>query len=401
MTDASKTLLSPAKLPALAIGAIALAVCGIGALFMPAHFLRAYLVAYLFWLGIAHGCLVVLMIYYLTGGAWGFVLRRILEAAIGTLPLLAILFIPIGLGAAELYDWARPAEVAASAELTHKSAYLNVAAFWVRAAAYFAIWIAIALMQRRWSRREDAGDVAANQRLIWLAGPALVAFAITITFAAVDWLMSLQPAFRSTIFGPLLASGEVLTGFAAALMFFACLVQRPPLREAASVEAIGDLGSLLFTFVCVWSYLTFFQFMLIWMANLRYDVIWYLPRLRGGWQYVVGVMIVLHFIVPFFLLLMRDIKRNPTLLSAVAALLLVMHLTYLNYQVLPAFPDVPWYRHWFALVAPVGIGGLWLANFVWNLELAPLLGLHDPNAPTAEHDRAADHIAAVREAHHG
>ncbi len=393
---------------ALAVGAAVLAVCVVGAFFSPTQFFRAYLIAYLFFLGIALGCFAVLMVYHLTGGAWGFLIRRVLEAGMRTLPVMAVLFIPIACGVEYLYTWARPEEVAASPDLRHKQIYLNVPFFCVRAVIYFALWLGIGHYLSAWSRRQDrAGNPEAAeglaQRLATLSGPGLIAYGITITFASVDWVMSLQPAFRSSIFGPLFASGEMLTGFACALVVLAWLVVRPPVAEMVSVEALNDLGNLLFTFLIFWAYLTFFQFMLIWIADLPYDVIWYLPRSRGGWEWVVWALVVFHFVLPFFLLLSRDVKRNPVALAALAGLLLFMHLVYMYYQVLPAFPEDPITEHWMDVLAPFGVGGLWLACFVWDLKRGPVLPQHDANREAALHFRHLDEETAVRaqEVQHG
>src|SRR3989440_7983605 len=248
----------------LAVGACALAVCVVGAFFSAAQFFRAYLVAYLFFLGIAHGCLVVLMIYHLTGGAWGYLIRRVLETGIRTLPLLAVLFLPIGLGMAELYDWADPDLVAANPGLRHKEPYLNVPFFWIRAVLYFALWLGVAYFLSRWSReQDDTGDPVLAERLTRLSAIGLVTFGITITFASIDWVMSLEPAFRSTIFGPLFASGQIVSGQAVAILVLAWLMRHPAITGLISLEVLNDLGNLLFTFVVVWAYLAFAQFMLI------------------------------------------------------------------------------------------------------------------------------------------
>jgi hypothetical protein len=214
--------------------------------------------------------------------------------------------------------------------------------------------------------------------------------------------MSLQPAFRSTMFGPLFASGEILTGFACALIAMAWLLARPPLADVVSVEALNDLGNLLFTFLILWAYMALFQFVPVWIADLRNDVIWYLPRSRGGWQWVAWAQFLFHFALPFFLLLMRPINRNPWALAAVAGLLLFMHLVYVYYQILPVFPDTHLWVHWMDFVAPFGVGGLWLANFVWDLKHGPVLPAHDLNREAALHFHQLDQEqeALEREAHH-
>jgi hypothetical protein len=370
---------------ALGAGAVALLACLIGAWFQSQAFFRAYLIAYLFFLSIAHGCFATLMVYYLTGGAWGFLIRNILEAGMRTLPILAVLFVPIALGAlgtgdGYLYVWADPEEVAASTELQHKQIYLNVPFFLVRAGLYFVLWLVVAYFLNRWSAAQDStGDPAFARKLTKLSGPGLVIYGITIFFASTDWIMSLQPAFRSTITGPLFASGEILTGFACAVIVMAWLVARPPLADVVSTEAVGDLGSLLFTFLIIWAYMTFFQFVLIWIANLPYDVMWYVPRFGSGWQWAAWTIFTLHFGVPFFLLLMRDVKRSPRMLAALAGLILLMHLVYLYFEIMPAFPSSSAAEHWMDFVAPVAVGGLWLAYFLWDLRRHPVLPRHDAN----------------------
>ena len=308
-----------------------------------------------------------------------------------TLPLLAILFVPIVLGVGMLYLWAQPEVVAVTPSLQHKQIYLNVPFFIARAVVFFVLWLILAGLLSFWSREQDrTGDPQLSVKLAYLSGLGLVVYGITLHFAAVDWLMSLQPAFHSTIFGPLLASGQVLEGFAFALIPLAWLVGRPPLAKAISLDAVNDLGSLLFTFLIIWAYMTFFQFMLIWIADLPYDVIWYLPRSEGPWPWIVGILLIFHFVLPFFLLLLRDIKRNPRALAALGGVLLLMHLVYLYYQVLPAFPDTDLSDHWMDVVAPFGMGGLWLAYYLHHLKQSPFLALHDGNREAAIHPDLLD-----------
>jgi hypothetical protein len=413
---AHRAVLERLRWPVLAVGVLALVICAVGAFFDPAQFFRAYLPAYLYFLGIAHGCLVILMLYHLTGGAWGFLIRRILEAGTRTLPLLAVLFAPLAWGIGYLYPWAQPELATSIKDIRDKQIYLNAGFFWARAAVYFVLWVGMAWLLSAWSRQQDhTGEPAAAARMVGLSGPGLIVYGMTITFAAVDWVMSLQPGFRSTIFGPWFATGEILAGMAGALLVLAWilgprrelhpLVETPvrtsetPLAELVSVEALNDLGNLLFTFLIVWAYMTFFQFMLTWIADLPYDVSWYTPRGQGGWQYVAWAVFVAQFSVPFFLLLMRPIKRNPRALGATAALVLGMHLVYTYYQVLPSFVEATTLaQHWMDFLTPLGLGGLWLPYFLWQLTRAPLLPAHDANRETAIHLRYLDEERAVHEA---
>ena len=390
--------LAPLQRRALVVGAAALVICAVGAFFSPAQFFRAYLTAYQFFLGIALGSLGILMIYYLTGGAWGFLIRRILEATTRTLPLLAILFVPIACGLPKLYLWAQPEMVAESKNLQHKQLYLNEPFFWVRALLFFLSWSVLAYFLNARSRQQDqTGDPNLARKLTRMSALGLVVYGLTITFASVDWIMSLQPAFRSTIFGPIVASGELLSGHAFALLVLAWLLTRPGMVKLASVEAIGDLGNLLLTFLVIWSYLVWFQFMLIWMANLPNEVIWYLPRTSGGWYWVAWALFVFHFAAPFFLLLMRDIKRDPVALAKVSGMLLFMQLVFGYYQIMPAFPNTNIGDHWMDFLTPFGIGGLWLAYFLRELKRSPLLPLHDANQATALRFHQLDAEAAARE----
>lgn len=365
---------------ALYAGIAALVVCLIGAPFSPQQFFRSYLVAYQLWLGVALGCMAILMLYHLTGGAWGFVIRRPLEAGMRTLPLLLLLIVPVWVGMKYLYLWTDPAVVAGDKALESKQVYLNVPFFVGRTLLYFAIWLSMAYVLHRWSRRQDeTGDLHLPRRFRLLSGPGLVLYGLTITFASVDWVMSLQPHWYSTIFPPLFAVGQILTGFAFVILFLFLLAPRAQFRAALAPDTLNDLGNLLLTFVIFWAYMTFSQFLLVWVGNLKEEIVWYLPRSRDGWQYVIWLLFVFHFAVPFLLLLQRSIKKDIGSLAGVAALLLFMHLVHLDWEVLPVFKNTPLYQHWMDFLAPVGVGGIWLAFFLWQLKRMPLLPLHDPN----------------------
>jgi hypothetical protein len=313
-----------------------------------------------------------------------------------TLPLLAVLFLPIALGVESLYPWAGPPETTENLKYNH--VYLQVPFFWGRAVTFFAAWLIIAGVLNVWSQRQDeAAGAAWPRKFALLSAPGLVVYGLTITFASVDWVMSLQPEFHSTIFGPLFASGQLLMGHALAVLVLVWLAKDAPLEGLISGDVLNDLGNLLFTFLVIWAYLAFFQFMLIWMANLPDEIIWFLPRSQGGWQWVAGALFLFHFAVPFFLLLMRDVKRNPRSLAQVAGLILVMHLVYQFFQVLPAFPGESWTEHWMDFVTPIGIGGVWLAYFLWQLQRYPALPRHDENRNEAAHLHQHESEMAARE----
>jgi hypothetical protein len=382
----------------LAVGLIVLLACAIAAPFSPAQFFRAYLVSYCFYVGLPLGCLAILMLYHLTGGTWGFLTRRLLEAGLRTLPLFAVLFAPIACGLPYLYIWARPEAVAESKDLQWKQVYLNAPFFWGRAALYFIAWIVLAYFFIAWSRREDeTGDRRLPRRFRRLSGAGLVIYGITITFASIDWVMSLQPAFHSTIFGPIFAAGQLIVAQSFVLMVLAWLASQPPLLELASRQTFNDLGNLLFTYLNIWAYMTFAQLMLIWIANLPDEIIWYLPRSRGGWEWVAWALFVFHFVVPFYCLLLRQIKRDPVALGKVAALLFFMQLVFMYFQITPAFPDTTIAEHWMDFVMPVGMGGISLACFLWQLQSDPLLPAHDWSRVETVHLRGLDEQIAARE----
>jgi hypothetical protein len=375
----------------LVAGILCFAICVVGAFFSPVQFFRAYLAAYVLFMGLAPGCMVILMIYHLTGGAWGFLTRRILEAGMRTLPLAAVLFIPVGCGVGYLYPWARPELVAADKKLQHQHIYLNVPFFWARAVLFFAAWMAMAYLLTRWSDAEDRGtDPEAARKSRRLSGVGLVVYGISLHFASIDWIMSLQPTFHSTIFGPLVAAGQLVSAQALVVIVLAWLVWRPPLVDVVSAETLNDVGNLLLAFLVIWAYMVWFQFMLVWIANLKVDVIWYLPRGRDGWQWVAWSLFVLHFALPFVVLLFRFIKQTPRYLATVAGTVLFMQLVFDYYQVVPAFPGTTIGEHWMDFLTPIAVGGLLLANFLWELGRKPLLPGHDVSRIQAVHLRHID-----------
>jgi hypothetical protein len=369
--------------PALVAGSAGLLVCALGAFLSPEHFFRTYLVAYIFWLGIALGCMVIVMVQHLTGGSWGIVLRRFLESASRTLPLFVLFFVPLLLGLRRLYLWsdvAAVADPALRAKLEHKSLYLNVPFFLGRTAFYFAVWLAMAYFLNRWSREQDqTGDPSLPARFRRLSAPGLVLYGLTITFASIDWVMSLEPEWFSTIFGALFGTGQVLTAFAFAVAGLILLADRPPVADLLSPTVLRDLGSLLLAFVMLWAYMSFSQFLLIWSGNLPEEISWYVRRLQGGWQWVGLSLILFQFALPFLLLLSSDIKRNGRRLAAVAGFVLAMRFVDLFWMIVPAADAaIDWRDVLLALAALVGVGGIWMAVFLWQLGRMPLLPLRDP-----------------------
>ncbi len=371
---------------ARAVGVVGLVLCLVGAATGPQQFFRSYLVAYLFWMGIALGCCALLMLHHLAGGNWGFVIRRPLEAGTRTLPLMALLALPFLFGLRHMYVWARPDQVAVDELLQHKSAYLNIPFFVLRTVCYFAIWLGLAFLLNKWSEEQDrTADPSLARRLEALSGPGLVLYGLTVTFASIDWVMSLEPHWSSTIYGMLFMVGQVLATLAFVVVVATLLAGYKPLSEAISTAHFHDLGNLTFAFVMLWAYLSVSQYIIIWSGNLPEEIRWYLSRLSAGWQGIALFLVLFHFAVPFLLLLSRDIKRRPGRLAALAVFILAIRMVDLYWLVAPAFEPTVLRVHWTDLVAPFGVGGVWVAVFVWQLKSRPLVPLHDTRRSALEH----------------
>jgi hypothetical protein len=363
----------------LVVGLVAAALCAGGALILPPVFFRAYLTAYIFWIGIPIGCLALLMLHHLVGGRWGFMIQRVLEAATQTLPLMGLFSIPLFFGLSDLYPWARQEIVAADPLLQQKAAYLNIPFFIARAVFYFAVWIVLGRLLVTWSLRQDqSADGTLTLRLQRLSGPGLVLYGLTVTFASIDWMMSLEPKWYSTIFGMIFMISFGLAAMGLAILATRFLESEMPLARVVSPDRWHDLGNLLLALVMFWAYLNFCQFLLIWSENLAEEIPWYLHRLGGGWEWIAIALILFQFALPFVLLLSRNSKRNSLTLSVVAAAILFMHWLDILWMVAPSFYPARFHIHWLDIVAPVGIGGLWLAAFIRYLKARSLLPLHDP-----------------------
>jgi hypothetical protein len=374
---------------ALAAGIAGTVLCAIGLFTSPFQFYRSYLWFYLFIVGVSVGSLAWLMLQYLTGGAWGVVIRRPCEAAARTLPLVALMFLPIVIGIPNLYPWSHAKVVAADEILKHKQVYLNVPFFLTRAAVYFAGWILLSWLFNRWSEREDReGAARVHGKMAALAGPGLIFWGFSVTFMAVDWVLSLDPHWFSTMFGMLFMAGQGLSSMAFLIALLVLLSRRLPMREVLTPRHLHDLGKFLLALVMVWAYFSFSQFLIIWAGNLPEEIPWYLDRLRGGWQYVALALVIGHFALPFALLLSRDLKRNFKLLAAIAIFVLFMRMVDLYWLVAPDFRKGRFGLSWMDFAAPIGMGGIWLAYFLIQLARRPLMPLNDPHLVEAlEHGR--------------
>jgi hypothetical protein len=422
---------------ALLVGLVAAvigAVIGFG-LDYRTDFYRAYVFSYIFVLGLSLGSLALLMIHRQLGGAWGFLIRRPLEAAAMTLPLMLVLFVPILLGLDRIYPWANPkidweheeaAEHPASKkadheagpvkvvshepasidpagrlatkteniETTFKHQWLNPQWFTVRVAIYFTLWIVLAMVLGIGSRRQDeTGSVDLAYRLNALSAPGLVIYFLSVSFALIDWGMSLEPKWYSTLYGVLLIIGQGISAVALMIIIAAFISRRGELEGLDKPETFNDLGNLLLAFTMLWGYLSFSQFLIIWAGNLAEEIPWYMRRLHGGWEWIGRFLILFHFAVPFLILLIRPIKRNISALWKVAALVLAAHLIddfwligasrafdprNAEFQLITV-PNPNIFRVTLLdFVVPIAIGGLWLSVFLWILKSRPLMVAHDP-----------------------
>jgi len=339
----------------------------------------------LFWIGITLGCLALLMVQHLTGGNWALVIRRILEAGSRTLPLMAVAVLPLLAGMKSLYSWSRPGQT--DSVIVSKHLYLNPGFFIGRTIFYFACWFLLVHFLNKWSRNEDVGGNASLwARFEGLSGGGLVLYGFTVTFASVDWVMSLEPRWYSTIYGMLFIVGQALAALAFSIMALIRLSSREPLSQAVKPSYFQDLGSFLLAFVMLWAYLEFSQFLIIWGGNLSEEIPWYIRRMQGTWGRVGLLLVLLNFALPFFLLLFRNVKRRTGSLLLVAGLVLVMRLVDMYWMVLPAFGGGDVHVTWMNVLLPFGMGGIWLAYFSWQLQQMPILPVHDPRMEgVAEH----------------
>ncbi len=373
-----RTQLERPLLVTVVIGVVLLVVSVLLGLANLEQFFRSYLYAYFFWLGVSLGCLGLALLHHVSGGAWGAVMLRFNEAGMLTLPLMAILFIPVALGVHYLYPWANPTTVAQDPILQGQSVYLNIPFFIGRAVFYFLTWLGTAFLLRRWSlERDRTDDPGVTRRLrVWSALAGLL-FGLTGTFSAIDWTMSLESDWSSTIYAMMVIVGEVLAAFAFVVVVIALLDTRKSLAGILSPTLFNDLGSLLLAFVMLWAYMAFSQFMLIWAGNLIPEIPYYTRRLSNSWQWISLVVALASFVIPFLLLVSRDLKRNPRTLAAIALLLFLARVVNGYWLIMPAFYPTTIQFSWLDLALPIGIGGLWIGLFLWQLRAAPLVSVGD------------------------
>src|SRR5215470_8593064 len=371
---------------ALSVGGIALVLAIIGAMRSPAAFYQSYLMSFLLVLGLTLGSLGLVMLQHLTAGHWGIIIRRPLESATRTLPLIAIFFLPIALfGMKHLYSaWLDPEKTKEEPLSSFQRGYLTQGGFLTRALIYFALWLALMFVFNVLSKQQDANreDRALRRRLKMLAGPGMILYVFAMSFAAIDWVMSLSPHWASTIYGFLFIAGQLISSMAFMIAVVVLLSRTEPFASILQPRHLHDLGKLLLAFVMLWAYFDFSQLLIIWSGNLPEEISFYRTRLYGGWGLVAVMILMFHFFVPFFLLLSQDFKRNARALPKLGLWLIFMRLVDLFWMTRPEFTSraLP---TWLDLVLPIALGGLWLGFFAFNLKQCPLLPLGDPKLEEA------------------
>ena len=363
---------------ALAAGLVFAVLAVLGAVLQPEKFFSAYLLGYMAWLGLSLGSMAFLMLGHLTGGDWGQAVRRIFEAATRTVPLMILLFVPVILGMHHLYTWMRPEDIARDKHLQDITrTYLTPGGFILRAAIYFSIWLILATLLSRWSAEQDIPpERDTSSRFRALSGPGLVLYGFTLAFASIDWIMSLNPHWISTIYGLIFLAGQCLSSICFVVVVSAILHHYKPMSEYLKPNHIHDYGNLMLTLVMLWAYFAFSQWLIIWAGNLPEEIIWFTRRLHGGWQYVGLLLALFHFVVPFLFLLARGFKRRLQDLVWLAVFLMLMRFVDLFWYIEPTF-HLQFYVSWQDVVVPGAIGGFWLAWFCRNLRGRPLLPLFD------------------------
>jgi len=370
---------------ALFAGVIGLVICLIGIVKAPDRFYPSYLLAFMFVLGLSLGSLGLLMLQHLTGGNWGIIIRRPLESATRVLAVVAVLFIPIFFGMKYLYAaWLTAPPSGEGALSEFQRSYLTPNGFRIRAVLYFVIWGILAFLFNRWSREQDANpeDTSVRRRFKIMAGPGIILYVFVMSFAAIDWVMSLSPHWASTIYGFLFIAGQLISSMSLMIAIVVLLARTGPLSGVLQPRHIHDMSKLLLAFLMLWAYFDFSQLLIIWSGNQPEEISFYFSRLHSQWGVVAVIVVVFHFFVPFFLLLSRDLKRNPKVLPAVAIWLILMRLVDLFWMIRPEFTRRALPNIW-DLAAALALGGLWFFFFTGNLKQAPVLPVGDPNLAEA------------------
>jgi len=360
------------------VGGVASALLLVGLFLDRDQFFQSYLTAFLYWLAPALGSLAIVMLHNMTGGKWGFAIRRLLEAAMRTLPVMALLFLPVLLGMGSLYEWTQADVVDHDPILQRKEPYLNTGFFVARAVVFFAVWIGLSRLMLRQSERYDRTfSIDARRKLKILSGFGLAAYVLTMSFASFDWAMSLEPHWFSSIYGIHFVIGQGLATLCVATFVASRLARHEPFSRWLDESHFHDLGNLMLAFVMLWAYVSFSQFLIVWSGNLPEETPWYLHRTGHGWQAVALLLVAFHFAVPFLILLLRRNKQLFGRLAVVAVWVLAFRYLDFFWLVAPAKHHHGLHVSWMDVVAPVALGGIWVHAFVRSLRDRPLVSLQD------------------------
>ena len=378
-SEALAPQLDSSRKKALICGVLFAALTVVGYFTDQGQFFQSYLLAFIYWVSLSLGCLLLLMIHHLAGGRWGFAIRRLLEAGTRTLALMLVLGVPILLGIHELYEWSHEDVVAADEILQKKAVFLNSTSFVIRYFVYFLVWFILAFLLNKWTAAQDAtSETSPTRRMQILSGPGTVLFVLVTTFAAIDWIMSLEPHWFSTIYAAIYIIGQLLLTWAFAILVGVRLSRHLPLSALLTNERLRDLGTFMLAFVMLWAYTSFSQFIIIWSGNLPEEITWYYARLQGGWQHVGYLLVAFHFALPLVLLVSSRLKARIPILTAIAAGMMIMRLVDLFWITAPAFDKTGLTLHWMDLVIPIAMGGIWLSVFYGQLKKRSLVPLNDP-----------------------
>jgi hypothetical protein len=339
----------------------------------------SYLTAFVYWLTVALGGLFFVLVHYIARSGWSVVVRRLAEHVAATVPLFALLFVPIWLWRHELFHWTHAETVAGDPLLRHKAAYLNDGGFLLRAIVFFAVWTAVAWYYRRQSAQQDtSGDRTITRRLQKLGPLSAILFALTLAFASYDWVMSLEPHWFSTMFGPYVFAGSAVAIYSFLILLVLALQRQGPMRNLVTGEHYHDLGKMLFGFVVFWAYLGFSQFMLIWYANIPEETVWFNMRWHHGWQYVSIFLAAAHFFVPFFWLIGQPAKRSRWRLTAAAVWMMLMHWVDVYWMVMPTLHHEAFRISVLDVTCWLGVGALFLALLARLMAGPALVPVRDP-----------------------
>jgi hypothetical protein len=376
----------------LLVGGVALLLAIFGAVTSSEKFYHAYLFSYMWVLGLTLGSLGLLMLQHLTGGTWGIVIRRPLEAATKNIWLVLVMFVPVVLGMKYFYSgngaekgWLNSPKTGEGALSPFQKSYLTSSGYLIRAVIYFAVWLLLVWIFNRWSKEQDVNrdDRALRLRFKRFAGPGIILYVLAMSFAAIDWVMSVTPHWASTIYGFIFVAGQAISSMSLMIAVVVLLAASEPYAHVIQKRHLHDLGKLLFAFNMLWAYFDFSQLLIIWSGNQPEEISFYMTRLHGEWGIVAVIVLVLHFAIPFLLLLSRDLKRTASLISKVAIWMILMRLVDLFWMARPEFTPSAALPTWLDIVVPIALVGLWLGFFAMNLKQMPLLPLGDPKLAEA------------------